>query len=297
MVLLVYCVVTAVLTTELVVATDQCTEYRFKSPFYPGKSCEDIYNNNVEIRDNSGYYRINSSHWTYCDMIAIISDFTPSCAGIGGGWRRIANIDVSTGDNCPSGWRRGNYSGVSFCVRVSDDRGTCSSANFSTNGTSYQRVCGRARGYQKGYTNGFHGYQQANQPIDGYYVAGLSITYGTPRQHIWTYAAGVFDNITHSTNCPCAEGGGLAPPPFVGTNYYCESGNTNQWNTSAYFFNDPLWDGSGCITSRCCDNPMQPWFYRELNGITTNDIEARICGSNGFNGGTTLIDQLQLYIQ
>ena len=266
MVLLVYCVVTAVLTTELVVATDQCTEYRFKSPFYPGKSCEDIYNKNPESRDMSGYYWItNGPSKVFCGM-----DYT--------------------GSSCQD-------SGVSFCVRVSDDRGTCSSANFSTNGTSYQRVCGRARGYQKGYTNGFHGYQQANQPIDGYYVAGLSITYGTPRQHIWTYAAGVFDNITHSTNCPCAEGGGLAPPPFVGTNYYCESGNTNQWNTSAYFFNDPLWDGSGCITSRCCDNPMQPWFYRELNGITTNDIEARICGSNGFNGGTTLIDQLQLYIQ
>ena len=70
-------------------------------------------------------------------------------AGIDGRWRRIANIDISTGGNYPSGWHRGNYSGVNFCLMVSDDDNTCSSVNFSTNGTSYQRVyiCGKTRGY------------------------------------------------------------------------------------------------------------------------------------------------------
>ena len=59
-------------------------------------------------------------------------------------------------------------------------------------------------------------------------------------------------------------------------------------------FNDPLWDRAGC---RCCDNPTQPWFYRELNETTTSDIEARICHINGFSSGSTLIDQLELYVQ
>ena len=41
-------------------------------------------------------------------------------------------------------------------------------------------------------------------------------------------------------------------------------------------FNDTLWDGAGCIDN-CCDDTTQPWFYRQLNQITQDDIEARIC--------------------
>ena len=42
-------------TNRLVVADDQCTQYQFTAPFYPGSSCEDIYNMNPESRDKSGY--------------------------------------------------------------------------------------------------------------------------------------------------------------------------------------------------------------------------------------------------
>ena len=131
------------------------------------------------------------------------------------------------------------------------------------------------------------------QSLDSYYVDGLSITHGNPHQHIWTFANGLYD-YTDEFNCPCAPGSIYPSPPFVGTNYYCESGAINTRNLSAYYFNDPLWDGSGCITSNCCDNPIQPWFYRELNGTTADDIEARICRETGF---ILLIDQLELYIQ
>ena len=82
-------------------------------------------------------------------------DFISTCADVGGGWRRIVNFDISAGDDCPGEWRKATQSGVSFCRVASDYRYTCSSANFSTNGTSYQRVCGRARGYQKGDTVAF----------------------------------------------------------------------------------------------------------------------------------------------
>ena len=176
-------------------------------------------------------------------------------------------------------------------------RETCSSVSFSTNAISYQKVCGKARGYQKGYTIGFGGYHIRDQGIDGWYADGLLITYGSPRQHIWSYVAGIFDNQTHISNCPCALGGGRSPPPFVGTDYYCESGNTDKGHHSDYHFHDPLWDGSGCITSNCCANSMQPWFYHELSGKTTSNIEARICGYNSFDSGSLLIDQVQLYIQ
>ena len=118
---------------------------------YTGSSCEDIYNNNPEIGDKSGYYRINDYQWTYCNMSTIANgDFISTCAGVGGGWRRIANINISAGDDCPGEWRKATQSGVSFCRVATNDIYTFSSANFSTNGISYQRVCGRARGYQKG---------------------------------------------------------------------------------------------------------------------------------------------------
>ena len=75
---------------------------------------------------------------------------------MGGGWRRIVNINIRAGDDCPGEWRKATQSGISFCRVASDGGQTCSSANFSTNGISYQRVCGRARGYQKGDTLAFH---------------------------------------------------------------------------------------------------------------------------------------------
>ena len=84
---------------------------------------------------------------------------------------------------------------------------------------------------------------------------GLLITYGNPRQHIWIYAAGFYDNATNDIfNCPCAADTVSPPPSFVGTNYYCESGAADTQDYNAYYFNDPLWDGSGCIISKCCND-------------------------------------------
>ena len=130
---------------------------------YTELTCKDIYESFPETQNKSGYYRMkenNKYQWTYCNMSTIqgSGDFIPTCAGVGGGWRRIVNIDISAGDDCPGEWRKATQSGVSFCRVASDDTHTCSSANFSTNGISYQRVCGRARGYQKGVGLGMHGF-------------------------------------------------------------------------------------------------------------------------------------------
>ena len=268
---------------------------------YTGSSCEDIYNNNPETGDKSGYYRIYDNQWTYCDMTVVTNgNFISTCAGVGGGWRRIVNIDISAGDDCPGEWRNATQSGVSFCRVASDDRYTCSSANFSTNGISYQRVCGRARGYQYGNTVAFHGSRlnpPFNRTIDESYVSGLSITYSSnPRQHIWTLASGRGERDNSQFNCPCSLCSNALPPlSFVGNNYYCESA---PWYVSPgiYFFNDTLWDGAGCV-DHCCDDTTQPWFYRQLNQITQDDIEARICEAVPFDQGSTLIAQLELYIQ
>ena len=330
MLAVIICMITVIITKELVTATHQCTETRFAAPFFPGESCEDIYNknpqshnspgyywiltgpskvfcgmnytgssceniynNNPEIRTKSGYYRINDAHWTYCNMTAIeiASNFISTCAGVGEQWRRIVDIDISAGDNCPSGWTKDTYSGYSFCRKSFDGVG-CSSVTLTTNGATYQGVCGKARGYQKGHPNLDLAFSSLT--IDDHYVNGLSITYGSPRQHIWSYANGDYDN--GGIYCPC-DGTGDTAPSFIGSNYYCESGRGSTDDHAAYHFDDPLWDGSGCIYSNCCSVPNQPWFYRQLNEMTSANIEARLCDKRGFAAGFTMIDQLELYIQ
>ena len=269
---------------------------------YTGSSCEDIYINNPETGDKSGYYRINDTQWTYCNIstITISGDFISTCAGVGGGWRRIVNINISAGDDCPGEWRKATQSGVSFCRVASDDHDafTCSSAKFSTNGISYQRVCGRARGYQKGDTLAFYGTASFySRTIDEDYVSGLSITYSSiPRQHIWTFASGRGEKFMDAFNCPCTSTVAHSPPSYVGSDYYCESASWYHSNYDTYFFNDTLWDGTGCIDN-CCDDTTQPWFYRQLTQVTQDDIEARICAVGQFWRRSTLIDQLELYIQ
>lgn len=156
---------------------------------------------------------------------------------------------------------------------------------------NYNKVCGRARGYQKGTPDGF----KSSGNIDSY-VDGLSITHGSPRQHIWTYAIGHTDH-GHS-RCPCAATPGAAPPSFVGSNYYCESGAQGSFDVSKYYLNDILWDGRGCSSgNNCCSNTNLPWFQHQLNAMTEDDIEVRLCEDEVFSNEGVLIDILELYVQ
>ena len=97
-------------------------------------------------------------------------------------------------------------------------------------------------------------------------------------------------------SCPCTSTAAYSPPSFVGNNYYCESAPWYCCYHDTYFFNDTLWDGAGCVDNYC-DDTTQPWFYRQLNQTTQDDIEARICSYGLFIHRSTLIDQLELYIQ
>ena len=143
-------------------------------------------------------------------------------------------------------------------------------------------MCGRARGYHKGDTVAFYGSLYCNL-IDRSYASGLSITYSSnPRQHIWTFASGRGERYNNPWNCPCSVYGGYSPSSFVGNDYYCESGSVDIPSTTTFYFNDPLWDGAGCVDN-CCDDTTQSWCYCQLNQITQDDIEARICDECPFS--------------
>ena len=140
--------------------------------------------------------------------------------------------------------------------------------------------------------------------IDSFYVYGVSITYGTPRNHIWTLAGGITDlTLTHpnllGNNCPCSDppSNRVNPPSFVGDNYYCESGNSGSWYVDYHLYSDdPLWDGQQCEVDCCSNGKSPPWFKVELNNSTTDDIEVRICNAEGTRDDTP-IELLELYIQ
>ena len=106
--------------------------------------------------------------------------------------RRIVAINISAGDDCPGEWRKATQSGVSFRRVASDSLSqTCSSANFSTNGISYQRVCGELEDTTKEVPWHFMGHTLLMVNQLRKVVSGLYITYSSnPRKHIWTYAAG-----------------------------------------------------------------------------------------------------------
>ena len=76
---------------------------------------------------------------------------------------------------------------------------------FSTQGIQYSQVCGRIIGYQFGGTQAFRYVIEGNpQTINDPYVDGVSLTYGSPRQHIWTFAAAIDETTNNPFSiCTC----------------------------------------------------------------------------------------------
>ena len=219
------------------------------------------------------------------------------CGGHKGGWMRIADLDTSRGDDCPSGWTN-ITTPVAACIAPSSNAG-CYSTNSSTLGIPYSKVCGMAVGYQKGNTDGFAAVHHSTRSINGPFVDGVSITYGVPRKHLWTYAIGLSDSRNSSDyNCPCSKTPGPLPPSFVHDNYYCESGVILRPPYYEYFTDDPVWDGEGCSSdNNCCSDPNLPWFHRQLPLTASEDIETRICHDESSNSEDVLVKELQLYVQ
>ncbi len=221
----------------------------------------------------------------------------------GPGWRKVAFIDMTdTSQNCPQGLALTGYSKRS-CGRIPTNECSCSSVTFPVGGGQYSRVCGRAKAYHWGYLYSFWGYHFASRGINSAYVDGLSFTHGTLRTHIWTFAAGFYQGISGDPGsiyyrCPCNPGNTYGSPPFVGNDYFCESGVSS---SSAHTFNiypdDPLWDGQGCIRGNpCCSLFNPPWFKKTLPTPTTDDIEMRLCLTNGRPGANIALEQMELYV-
>ena len=249
----------------------------------------------------SGYYQLRMSglvdEQVYRDMEET------NCGGERG-WTRVAYVNMAQpGANCPNGLTQRDFSGTLLCGR---NISGCQSAMFSALGVNYSSVCGWLRGYQYNHPDAFGAYAIIPNmlTIDSIYVDGVSITHGSgPRKHIWTYAVGGYPNRLLRFECPCNNGSPFQSPPFIGNDYYCESGPElcpTCYRTSVLYDEDLLWDGQQCssLEATCCTHPNMPWFNKELSETTTDDIEVRVCGDESPTGDEdTPLSLIELFVK
>ena len=252
----------------------------------------------------SGYYHIvnkNGPTYVYCHMGEL--------CGTEGGWTRLAYLNMSDStESCPTGFNLYQSSGVRACGRATSNVGSCQSVQFPSNGVSYSQVCGRVVGYQFGSPDAvFPGTGGSPAPehddINSYYVDGVSITRGSARQHIWTLIAGFSESSTafggDTLKCPCSQGSSQNSQMFIGSDYFCESGNPNVFPPSQIFAEDPLWDGNGCSPDEvnCCSVSGLPWFNKVLNATTCDYIELRVCGDQSTSDEDVPVSFYEIYIK
>ena len=259
----------------------------------------------INSSSESGYYWIRGGSaeaaMLYCDMDS------SRCCNASKGWTRIAYLNMNDSTHsCPAGWRTipaSEEHPIPTCGRRTDFR--CDSAFFPSNGIRYRNVCGRVLAYQSGNPDAFQSSRpelQRAPSIERVYVDGVSVTYGQqPRQHIWTFAAAIRDSHRNDFRlCPCTNNQtavDVSVPSFVGQDYFCETGFSNN-DTNRFYETNPLWDGQGCSeNSECCSFNNPPWFCQQLDSETSEDIEVRMCGDSRTNEEDTPVQLVELFVQ
>lgn len=210
----------------------------------------------------------------------------PSCGD--GYWIEVANINTTDSSrSCPSPW-----------TEVSSPSRLCTSSSCFNGGSGamftvpipYTRVCGRALGVTTGFPDAFLPSELSGATINETYSDGLSVTYGSPRNHIWTLAVGHSATDAPFPRCPCANSDrseAPLPPPFVGENYFCASVSRLAEN---------VWDGINC-SGPCCQFNSPPWFSTTLPASTSDSIEVRICRDEEASDEAIFIQELQIFVQ
>ena len=246
-------------------------------PLCPGSSCKDI----AETRlwnSRSGLHWLTSGNQT--PVQAQCEESIPPSQSRG--WMRVGY--VTSNSSCPEGLEALTAGGRVLCRKTVGIG--CSSVTFPAHGVSYSKVCSRVYGYQKDTPDGF--YRSTRCPgctIDQPYIDGVSITHGSPRQHIWTLAT-----TFAFPSCRC--GNVPSVPSFIGDDYFCDAEGTN-----TYTPNDRLWDGHSCLaeSEQCCDRAN--WFCKDLPQPTTDDIEFRVCADQVRADEDVYIEDVEIYVQ
>ena len=268
-------------------------------------SCSEVFQ---EVSDgiNDFHYisdgTVQNSKLVYCTM--------ENQCNLEGPWTRLVHLNMTDGySKCPEEFKLYEANETRACGRPLTSTGGCVGVKFPvTSYNEYSHICGRVKGYQFGSPDAndvMHGAAEFNN-IDSYYVDGISITRGYPRQHIWTLMAGLNELAVPIPDgnpfCPCADVNFTQPATqsFVGSDYYCESGfpGLSDWDPIPYFL-DPLWDGQDCNgEQQCCSSDLNlPWFHKVLLSPTTDYIEFRVCADQGTDNEDVLFAEYEIYVK
>ena len=226
-----------------------------------------------------------------------------SCNGIG--WTKVALLNMTDPDEiCPSSLSM-LTSPVRGCGRQSASAG-CDAVLFNIVPVQdYSEVCGRILAYQRGTPDAFHPFITGGQTtVDSAYVDGVSLTHGPAgsRQHIWTFAAAPTEEQSSARFdlCPCITSNWpYQVPAFIGSNYFCDTGNPSVTALATAFYpDDPLWDGEGCSSkSMCCQFNDPPWFQTELPHATRDGVELRLCHDQTDTNEDVIINLIEMYVK
>ncbi len=219
----------------------------------------------------------------------------------GGVWTRVANVDMTTPSHkCPDGLEP--VTSPKKSCRKTVEAGS-SSTSFSTYEQPYNKICGKVIGYQKSTPDAFQPYHvHRHYTADNCYADGVLLSYNSPRQHIWTFAAmqdGSRKNTVFGCRCGSNPYQGTIPL-FVGEDYFCETGVTSGSTSinGQYYTENALWDGKGCGTfPNGCDGTRSPWFKKEFSYSINSNIELRICMDQNRGDEDVLVEQIHIYIQ
>ena len=202
-------------------------------------------------------------------------------------WRRVVYINMTDPTNrCPSGLHEVNDTTNRACGKSVNE--SCTNLTFPT-GWSYTHVCGRVRGYHSVITGAF-----LEKNISNSYVKGeILITHGSTHRHLWTYAV-IASKMTENF-CSTEKNQNIftSIPNVVGKDTYCESKQVDT-NTNNIFWNDPLWEKGGRITSdlTSCPGIRSGWFLKQVQH-SNDHIEVRWCAI----GGDVVTDIVEIWVQ
>ena len=258
------------------------------SETFPAPSCA-----NIHPSLPSGHYWLSTSNGS---ALPVFCDMSLTCGNVTG-WALVSQRDYSW-DSCPSDFGERMDSNTRTCR---PDSAGCTLVDYSTLGITYSSVCGRVVAYQFGTPRAFSALLQTpSLTIDSPYLDGLSLTHGrNPRQHIWSFAAGVADSFTDRSGCPCNAGSTVSvADTFVGADYFCDTAAAST-RPNVFLLDDPLWDGAGCRaqSADCCSLNTPPWFYRQLPQPTSDNIEIRACQDEGNTTEGTPIESFEIYVR
>ena len=214
----------------------------------------------------------------------------------GSGWIKVTDFNMSDiNSTCPPGFTL-RSTPVRSCGRSGNTERT--TATFVT-GEPYSHVCGRIIAIQKGSPDGFGPSYFDNDPL--HYMDGITIRYGSAynQGHVWSFIGGAGEKVPEiRAYCPCAypQQWTARLPSFVGTNYFCETGNRGVLDHTTVFLDDPLWNGKGCAIGTCCSFNYPPWFYKELPQPTSNSLKVTLYLNGRSSEENIFITEMELYV-